>query len=63
MTTDSEHQRHTIIGKPTLYYRTDSTADGPDRITVFPAAAEESRQTTKWISLDVDCVVSLADMQ
>lgn len=33
----------------------------PDRCTVYPTDAEESALTTTWLSVDVDCLVSLDD--
>lgn len=63
MTANSDQSRHAVFGRPTLHHRIESQPTTPDRVTLYPEAAEETAQLTRWLTVDADCLVSLDGMR
>lgn len=45
--------------RPDLVYRVDGRPAAPDRVTVFPADATGDELTASWLTVNLECVVTL----
>lgn len=51
--------QRTADARPDLAHRVDRRSEAPDRVTVFPADATDDELTSSWLTVTLDCAVTL----
>lgn len=49
--------------RPVLHHRSVTLPNGKERVTIFPAAADEITRLTTWVTVDSDCVIDLYNLR